>query len=224
MARNLDLTLVLTIATASAREVNMAESRRYSTRAQRQPERTAERGIDDAETATERAAEQAEKTTERGIEEVEKATQQGAEVAEKATERSVEETERAIARRVEALRQQTERIEETGREAARQAIETSAAAFGGAARTSLALADATEEVVEVWAHYAEDVVRNTSQASQALARSCNIFDVMQVQITLVHDNTRSFLDQSTKLADTASRMMTRPFEVFREVRAGQAPR
>ena len=202
----------------------MAQSRRYSTPAQRGAERATEHVAGEAETATERTAEQAENTTERGIEEVEKATEQGAEVAEKATERSVEETERAVARRVEALRQQTERIEETGREAARQAIETSAAAFGGAARTGLALADATEEVVEVWAHYAEDVMRNTSQASRALSRSCNIFDMMQVQIALVHDNMRSFLDQSAKLADAASRMMTHPFEVFREVRAEQTPR
>src|SRR5215469_3706854 len=185
-----------------AREANMAQSRRYSTPAQRGAERATEHVAGEAETATERTAEQ----------------------AEKATERSVEETERAVARRVEALRQQTERIEETGREAARQAIETSAAAFGGAARTSLALADATEEVVEVWAHYAEDVMRNTSQASRALSRSCNIFDMMQVQIALVHDNMRSFLDQSAKLADAASRMMTHPFEAFREVRAEQTPR
>src|SRR5215469_10314971 len=169
----------------------MAQSRRYSTPAQREAERATEHVAGDAETAT---------------------------------EPSVEETERAVARRVEALRQQTERIEETRREAARQASETSAATFRGAARTGLALADATEEVVEVWAHYAEDVVRNTSQASQALSRSCNIFDVMQVQIALVHDNMRSFLDQSVKLADAASRMMTHPFEVFREVRAEPTPR
>jgi hypothetical protein len=83
----------------------------------------------------------------------------------------------------------------------------------------LALADATEEIVEVWTHYAENVMRNTSQATQALSRSYNIFDVMQVQIAFVHDIMRSFLDQSVKVADTASRMVTRPFEVIREVNA-----
>jgi hypothetical protein len=48
--------------------------------------------------------------------------------------------------------------------------------------------------------------------------------MMQVQIALVHDNMRSFLDQSAKLALTASRMATRPFEVSKEVSAEQHPR
>jgi hypothetical protein len=88
-----------------------------------------------------------------------------------------------------------------------------------ATRTGLALADATEEIVQVWAHYTEDLVRNTAQASQALSRSYNIFDVMQAAIAFAHDNMRSFLDRSAKLAGTASRMATRPFEVLKEVSA-----
>ena len=125
---------------------------------------------------------------------------------------------------MEALKQQTEGVEEIGWEGARRANETSAAAFRGAARTGFALADATEEIVEVWTHYAEDMMRNTSQASQALSRSYNIFDVMEVQIALVHDNMRSFLDQSAKLVLTTSRMATCPFEVVREVSAEPARR
>ena len=117
-----------------------------------------------ADTATERAVEEAEKTAERGVQEVKAATEFGAKETEKAAERGVE-------------AQQIERVEETGREAARQASETSAVAFRGAARTGLALADATEEIVEVWTHYAEDVVRNTSQASQALLRSRSIPEI-----------------------------------------------
>src|SRR5215472_11963742 len=189
---------VLTIATISAREVYMAQSQRGPAGAQRA-----------ADTATERAVEEAEKTAERGVQEVKAATEFGAKETEKAAERGVE-------------AQQIERVEETGREAARQASETSAAAFRGAARTGFALADATEEIVEVWTHYAEDMMRNTSQASQALSRSYNIFDVMEVQIALVHDNMRSFLDQSAKLALTASRMATCPFEAVRELSADQA--
>jgi hypothetical protein len=180
----------------------VAESRREAGRAQRQ-----------ADTAAEHVAGEAERATEHGAQE-----------AEKATERGIEETERATERGVEALSQQTERVKQTGREAARQVSEISAPAFRGAARTGLALADTTQQIVEVWAHYAEDVMRNTSQAAQALSRSYNIFDIMQVQIALVHDNMRSFLDQSAELADTAGRMATRPFEVVREASAAQVPR
>jgi hypothetical protein len=169
--------------------------------------------VEAAETAAERGSTEAGATTEREVEET-----------RTATKRAIEETERAVAYRVEVVRQRAARVEETGREAARQAIETSAAVFRGAAHTGLALADATEEIVEVWTHYAEDLMRNTSQASQALSRSCNIFDVMQVQIALVHDSMRSFLDQSAKLADTTSRLVTRPFEVLREERTEQASR
>jgi hypothetical protein len=202
----------------------MAKSRRDSTRAQKEAGRATERVVEEAETATEPGIEETERATERWVEEAEKTTEGRAEEAEKATERGIEETERAAERGVEALRWQTERAEQTGREAARQASATPAAAFLGATRTGFALADATEEIVEVWTHYAEDVMRNTSQASQALSRSYNIFDIMQVQIALVHDNMRSFLDQSAKLVATASRMVTQPLEVVREISSQQAPR
>jgi Phasin protein len=122
-----------------------------------------------------------------------------------ATERGVEETERAAERGVEALRRQTVRVEEIGREGMRQANKASAAAFAGVARTGSTLTDVTQEIVGTWARYAQDVMRNTSEASQALSRSRTISAMMQVQIALMRDNIHSFLDQSAKLADTASR-------------------
>jgi hypothetical protein len=88
----------------------------------------------------------------------------------------------------------------------------------------LVLADATEEIVGAWARYTEDVMRNTSQASRALLRSRTIPEMMQVRSPLVRDNMQSLLDQSAKVADTASRMVTRPFELLREVNSEQAPR
>ena len=125
---------------------------------------------------------------------------------------------------MEALKQQTEGVEEIGWEGARRANETSAAAFRGAARTGLALADATEDIVHVWTNYAEDVMRNSSQASRALLRSRSVSEMVQVQVALVRDNMQSFFDHSSKLVDTAGRMATRPFKVLREVTAEQAPR
>jgi hypothetical protein len=48
-------------------------------------------------------------------------------------------------------------------------------------------------------------------------------EMMQVQVAFVHDNMQSFLDQSARLTDTASRIVTRPLEVLREVSAEQSP-
>jgi hypothetical protein len=179
----------------------MAESRRDSTRAQKEAEKATEGVVEEAKTAIERGAKEAEAATERGVRETEKATERG----------------------VEALRQQTERVGEIGREGARQASKTSAAAFRGATRTGLALADATEEIAGAWARYAEDVMRNTSEASRALLRSRTVSEMVQVQVAFVHDNMQSFLDQSARLTETGSRIVTRPFEVLREVSAEQSP-
>jgi len=180
----------------------MAESRREAGRAQRQ-----------ADAAAERAGE-AEKVTE-GV---------AAQQAQRATESGVEETERAAERGLEALKQQTQGVDETGREAERQASETSARMFGGAAHTGLALTDTTEEIVKVWMHYAEDVMHNASQASEALSRSRTIPEMIQVQVRLLYDNMQSFFDHSAKIADTATRIVTRPIEALREESAEQRPR
>jgi hypothetical protein len=198
----------------------VAESRRESARPQREAETAAGRGVEEAQKTTEHGAKEAETTTEHGAKEAETTTQHGAKEAETTTEQGIKETERVVERGVEALRWQTERVEE----GARQASKTSAAAVRGVARTGLALADATEEIVEVWTHYAEDVMRNTSQASQALLRSRSIPEVVQAQAAFVCDNLQSFLDHSAKIADTAGRIATRPLEVLREVSAEQAQR
>jgi transposase len=190
----------------------MAESRRDSTRAQKE-----------AEKATKGVVEEAEKATEGVVEEAKTATERGAKEAEAATERGVREMEKAAEGVVEALRQQTERVGEIGREGARQASKTSAAAFHGATRTGLALADATEEIAGAWARYGEDVMRNTSEASRALLRSRTMSEMMQAQVAFVHDNMQSFLDHSARLTETASRIVTRPLEVLREVSAEQSP-
>jgi predicted RNase H-like HicB family nuclease len=115
---------------------------------------------------------------------------------ERATERGARETERATQRGVEALRQQTECVAETVHEGARRASETSAAAFSGAARAGSTLADATQEIVGALTGYVEDVIRNTSQAREALLSSRSMSEMMQVQANLVRDNLQSFLDQN----------------------------
>jgi hypothetical protein len=149
----------------------------------------------------------------------ERATEHAATETERATERGAREAERATERGVEALRQQTERVAETVHEGARRASETSAAAFSGAGRAGSTLAQATQEIVGAWTGYVEDVIRNTSQAREALVRSRSMSEMMRVQANLVRDNLQSFLNQNAKLADSASRVAIRPLEILRDITA-----
>jgi hypothetical protein len=160
--------------------------------------------------------------TNHGQREAELATERGARETERSTQHGAKEVESATKRGVEALRQQTERVAETGREGVRQAGKISAAAFTESARTGSTLADATQDAVSAWARYAEDVMRNTSYATEALLRSHTFAEMMQVQADLVHNNLQSFLNHSTKLAASASRMAMRPFEALREISAEEA--
>jgi hypothetical protein len=75
-----------------------------------------------------------------------------------------------------------------------------------------------------WARYAEEVMRHTSEASQALLRAQTFNEMLEVQARLLGDNIQSFLDQSTRIAEAASRMATRPFVAPKEASAEQARR
>lgn len=116
---------------------------------------------------------------------------------------------------------QTERLAEVGGEQMRQATEASAAAARCALRSSSAIAGDAQEITAAWARYAGDVVRHTSEASQALLRTRTFSELLEVQAKLLRDNLQSFLEQSTTIAETASRMATRPLNALREARGEQ---
>jgi hypothetical protein len=69
--------------------------------------------------------------------------------------------------------------------------------------------------------YAEEVMRHTSEASQALLRARNFSEMVEVQAELLRDNMQSFLDQSAKIAESASRMATRPLDALKEASGGR---
>jgi hypothetical protein len=108
----------------------------------------------------------------------------------------------------EAARQQAERFAESGREGMRRATKASMAAASGAARSGSALAEGAQKITAAWARYAEEVMRHTSEASQALLRAQTFNEMLEVQARLLGDNIQSFLDQSTRIAEAASRMAT----------------
>ena len=64
-------------------------------------------------------------------------------------------------------------------------------------------------------------MRHSSEASQALLRARTFSEMLEVQAKLLRDNMQSFLDQSAKLAEIASRMATRPLDAFKEASGGQ---
>ena len=83
-----------------------------------------------------------------------------------------------------------------------------------------AIAGDTQAIAVAWACYAE-VVRHTSEASQALLRAHTFKEMLEVQAKLRRDTMQSFRDQSLKMAETASRMATRPRNALKEASVEQ---
>lgn len=77
--------------------------------------------------------------------------------------------------------------------------------------------------VEAWARYVEEVMRHTSEASQALLRARTFTEILEVQAKLLRENKLAFLDQSVRIAEWASRMATRPRESVEGCEFGAAP-
>jgi hypothetical protein len=139
---------------------------------------------------------------------VERAAESAAAVAERTSEATVTQAERAVAEGQRGLHQAT-RAAESG---ARAAL-----------RSSGTIADGVRDIAQAWTHYAEEVMRRSSQASQALLRCRDWNEILEVQANLLRDNMRAFLDQSAKVAEIGSRMATRPFEALTEA-GGDKPR
>jgi hypothetical protein len=65
-------------------------------------------------------------------------------------------------------------------------------------------------------------MRHTSEASQALLRAGTFEEILDVQAKLQRAITQSFHEQMVKIAETASRMATRPNDALKEATAEQA--
>jgi hypothetical protein len=85
-----------------------------------------------------------------------------------------------------------------------------------------AIAGDTQEITAAWARYAKEVVRHTSEASQALLHARTFKEMLEVQAKLRRDTMQSFYDQAVKIAETASRMATRPHDALKEASVEQA--
>lgn len=116
----------------------------------------------------------------------------------------------------DVVRQSTERVTEQAREGMRQATAASAAGADAAMRTGSSLAEGMQDITTAWAHYAEEVMRQTSEASRALIGCRSLTEMFEVQSRLLRGNLQAFLDQSTKIAEIGGRMTTRPFEAWKK--------
>jgi hypothetical protein len=115
-----------------------------------------------------------------------------------------------------AARQTGERLTEQAREGVRQASVASAAGADAAMRTGTSFAEGVQDMTNAWAHYAEDIMRQTSEASRALIGCHNLTEMFEVQARLLRGNLQASLDQGTRIAEIASRMATRPFEALKQ--------
>ena len=91
-----------------------------------------------------------------------------------------------------------------------------------ALRAGLAFARDTREIATAWSRYRQDVMRHTTGASQALLRAGTFNEILEVQAKLLRGITQSFHEQMVKIAETASRMATRPNDALKEATAEQA--
>jgi hypothetical protein len=112
----------------------------------------------------------------------------------------------------QTAQRQAERLADLGQQGVRQAADASMAAASAVQRSGSAVAECTQEITAAWARYAEEVMRHTSEASQALLRARTFAEILEVQAKLLRENMQAFLDQSVKIAESASRMATRPLE------------
>jgi hypothetical protein len=119
------------------------------------------------------------------------------------------------------VRQTTERFAEVEHEGIQRTVTASQTAATGALRTGDALAKGAQEVTAACARYTDEVMRYTSEASQALIRARTFTEILEVQGNLLRSNLEAFFALSTRIAEATSRMATRPIEALRQTSAEQ---
>jgi hypothetical protein len=116
----------------------------------------------------------------------------------------------------DTARQTAERFGEQAREGVRLANEASETGTQAMMRTGSSLAEAVQDMTNAWTQYAEEVMRQTSEASRALIGCRSLTEMLEVQLRFMRGNLQAFLDQSSKLAEIAGRMAKRPFEALQQ--------
>lgn len=114
----------------------------------------------------------------------------------------------------ETVLDETERLGAQMREAGAAAAPGAAAAL----RSGSDIAQGVQELTTAWARYAEEIMRQTSEASRALLNCRSFAEMLEVQAQLLRGNLQTFLDQSGKIADIAGRIAARPLQTLSQGR------
>ena len=105
---------------------------------------------------------------------------------------------------------ESERLARQMREGGREAGAAAASGAAATLRSGADVAQGVQELTTAWARYAEEIMRQTSEASRALLNCRSFGEMLEVQAQLLRGNLQTFLDQSGKIADIAGRMAARP--------------
>ncbi|MBV8739092.1 MAG: phasin family protein [Alphaproteobacteria bacterium] len=124
----------------------------------------------------------------------------------------------------DVVRETSERAIEQAREGSRRAAAASTAGAEAAMRTGSSLAEGMQDITRAWARYAEEVMRQTSEASRALIGCQSLSEIFEIQSRLLRGNMQAFLDQSSEMAEIAGRMATRPLQALKQAGEAQSAR
>ena len=116
---------------------------------------------------------------------------------------------------------ESERLAGQMRKGGREAGAAAASGAASALRMGADIAQGVQELTTAWARYAEEIMRQTSEASRALLNCRSFGEMLEVQAQLLRGNLQTFLDQSGKIADIAGRMAARPLQSLSQGRRGQ---
>lgn len=145
---------------------------------------------------------------------------------EKTLDRTAEEAESAsgaIARASsDVICETSGRLSEPAPENASQASAASATGANAAIKAGSSLAEGMQDIINAWSRFAEEVMRQTSEASRALIGCRSLTEMFEIQSRLLRGSLQAFFDQSSKIAEITGRMATRPFEAMQ--RASDARR
>jgi hypothetical protein len=89
-----------------------------------------------------------------------------------------------------------------------------------ALRAGLAIARDTRKIARASSRYRKDVVRQTSEAGQALLRARTINERLQVQAKLLRNTGKSFRGTIVEIAEITRQMVTRPHDASKEASVG----
>jgi hypothetical protein len=123
----------------------------------------------------------------------------------------------------DVIRETSEWVTDQAREGSRRAAAASVGAEA-AIRAGSSLAEEMRDIPRAWARCAEEVMRQTFEASRALIGCQTLSEMVEIQSRLLRGNMQALLDQSSEMAEIAGRMAIRPLQALKQAGEAQSAR